>query len=65
MKIKIGNYVFSNNAVPMMVILSKQDKENIKNMSEKCTKYAVFPENFGSQEQMYSWMNQGFGGRKG
>lgn len=56
MIIKIGDTVFDDEDVPMMIVLSPQDKENILNMSLECTKYAQFPDDFGSQGDMLEWM---------
>ena len=41
-----------------MVILTPQDKENIKNMTPDATKYAVFPENWGSDTEKIAWMEK-------
>ena len=55
MKVKIGKEVFDGNNEPIMVILSEEDKENIKNMLPECTKYCSFPEGF-NVEQIKIWM---------
>ena len=57
MKIKIGDKVYDNKEIPVMVILSDQDKLNIKNMLPECTKYAIFPDTFGDREAMHQWMD--------
>ena len=44
MKVKVGNKVFDCEKEPVMVILTDQDKENIKNMLPECTKYCMFPD---------------------
>jgi len=42
----------------MMVSLTKQDKINIKNMLPECSRYAVFPDGFFSNDdEAISWMN--------
>ena len=56
MIIKIGDQVFDNAKIPVMVVLTPQDKENINNMNSECTKYAVFPDDFGTRDQMHAWM---------
>ena len=57
MKFKIGDKIYDDETIPVMVILTDQDKINIKNMLDECTKYAVFPESFGTQEEMHEWMD--------
>lgn len=44
MKVKIGEKVYDSNEEPILVILSEDDKENIRNMSPKATKYCSFPD---------------------
>ena len=46
MKIKIGEKVYDGNDVPVMVILSDDDKENIANMLPTATKYCSYPEGY-------------------
>jgi hypothetical protein len=57
MKVKVGNKIYDGNEEPVMVILTDQDKENIKNMHPDCTKYCVYPESWGEQEEVSAWMN--------
>lgn len=56
MKTKVGDKSYDGKFVPIMVILSNQDKKNIKNMLPHCTKYAVFPDSFGDKDRMFKWM---------
>lgn len=56
MQVKIGDQVFDSKDQPIMVVLSEADKRNIENMLPEATKYASFPENFGTPEEMRSWM---------
>lgn len=58
MKIKVGNIIVSAEIQPVMVILSEQDKINIANMLPHCTKYACFPDKWGTKEKMYQWMEE-------
>jgi hypothetical protein len=44
MKIKIGDKIYDSENEPIMVILSEQDKKNIKNMLPEATKYCSYPE---------------------
>ncbi len=43
MRVKIGNKMFDSEKEPIMVILSKKDKENICNMRQEDTKYCGYP----------------------
>ncbi len=54
-KIKVGDKVFDGEKEPVMVILTNQDKENIKNMLPHCTKYCMFPDTI-SKEEIQVWM---------
>lgn len=57
MKVKIGNGgIYDGESVPVMVILSKQDKINIANMHPDCTKYCVYPSEKWSEEEIKFWM---------
>jgi len=56
MKVKIGDAVYDGERVPVMVILSDDDKRNIASMLPECTKYAAFPD--GTPEaEIERWMN--------
>ena len=57
MKIKVGDIVYDSIEEPLMVILTSQDKENIKNMLPECTKYCVFNEDSISVEELQKWMD--------
>jgi hypothetical protein len=46
MKVKIGEKVYDANEVPILIVLSEDDKENIKNMSPDATKYCCFPDTY-------------------
>ena len=55
MKVKVGDTVYDGAVVPVMVILSEDDKNNIANMLPESTKYASFP--YGSPEdEIGAWM---------
>lgn len=57
MIVKIGNMVFNGDQfAPMMIELTQKDKENIANMAPDATKYAVFPDDWGTPEEMRAWM---------
>ena len=44
MKVQIGDLVFSDLDVPILVLLTETDKKNIANMLQECSVYASFPE---------------------
>lgn len=50
MKIKVRNKIYDGFKEPIMVILTKQDKENIKNMLPEATKYCMYPDSFSEEE---------------
>lgn len=56
MKIKVGDQVFDDESIPVMIILSEQDKLNIENMPTTAFKYALFPEDYGTKDEMKDWM---------
>ena len=55
MKVKVGDTVYDGAVVPVMVILSDADKNNIANMLPECTKYASFPDGI-SEAEIGVWM---------
>lgn len=44
MKVKVGNKIYDGEKEPVMVILSKGEKEHIANMDPDNTKYCVYPD---------------------
>ena len=50
MKVKVKDVIYDGEEEPVMVILTDQDKENIKNMVPGATKYCMYPENFKVEE---------------
>jgi hypothetical protein len=45
MKVKIGNKIYDSYNEPIMLILSDDDKKNIKNMNQNATKFCIYPNN--------------------
>jgi hypothetical protein len=43
MKVKVGNKIYDGENEPVMVILSKSDRENIADMLPEATKYCSYP----------------------
>lgn len=50
MKVKIGDKIYDGNDEPVMVILSKKDRENIEQMPDSSTKYCSYPEGMPEEE---------------
>lgn len=45
MKVKIGDKIYDTSIEPIMLILTKEDRENIENMVPSATKFCAFPKN--------------------
>lgn len=58
MQVKIGNEVFDAEEIPILLILSDKDKFNISHMDPEATKYATFPEDWGTKDEMWEWMEE-------
>ena len=58
MNVKIGNKLYDPNKEPIMIILSDEDKKNILNMDQNCTKYACFPDKGFSEEDIKKFMEE-------
>lgn len=56
MKVKIGAEVYDAGETPIMLILTEQDRENIRNMNPDATKYCAYPEGMDSEE-IERWMS--------
>ncbi len=56
MKIKVGDQIFTEEHL-MMVVLTDADKKNIANMEPDAFKYAQFPKNLDDQDFMRKWMS--------
>jgi hypothetical protein len=54
MRVKIGDKVYSAFDEPIMLFLTEEDKENIKNMPSDCDKYCMYPEEF--EKGIEEWM---------
>jgi hypothetical protein len=61
MKVKINDTVYDANEVPIMLILSDQDKFNITHMAPEADRYAAYPDSLEwSREQVSDWMDEGY-----
>jgi hypothetical protein len=49
MKVKVGKAIFDSDEEPVMLILSKEEKQQIAHMGEQ-TKYCSFPEGLKTEE---------------
>ena len=58
MKVKVGDMIYDGTKVPIMVILTKEDKDNIKRMLPSATKYCMYPETM-TEDQAREWMRKG------
>lgn len=58
MKVKVGNMIYDGEYEPVMVILTDQDKENIKNMLPECASYCMYPSEKHSVEEIRKWMKE-------
>ncbi len=62
MKVKISNVIADSDHEPIMVILTKQDKENISRMHPDSSKYCVYPDDKkwieNDHKKIKDWMNE-------
>jgi hypothetical protein len=60
MKVKINNKIHDSNDVPMVIILSEQDKANIANLHEDKYRYAAAPtDSFENEAEFREWVLEG------
>ena len=64
MKIAVGGKVLDGAVLPVAVILTDKDRENIRNMAKGATVYACFPDNT-PVEDMERWVDFLKGARSG
>lgn len=55
MKVKIGDVVYDAHDLPIMVILTPGEKQQIANMAPDATKYCQYPETY-SPDEIRTWM---------
>lgn len=58
MKVKIKNKIYDGKKERIMVILTAQDKKNIKRMRPEFTKYCEYPRDKYSENEMEEWMEE-------
>ena len=64
MKVKVGNKIYDSNDEPVMVILSRREKEQIANMHPDTTKYCIYPDTDEWTKNDYKAMKQWMSGFK-
>jgi len=57
MKVKVVDRIYDGTKVPIMVILTEKDKENIKRMLPSATKYCMYPETM-TEDEARVWMKE-------
>lgn len=57
MKVKVGDKIYDGEKEPVMVILTKQDKENIKNMHPANFRYCMYPDTW-TEKEIKKWMKE-------
>lgn len=59
MKVKVGDTVYDGTKVPVMVILTEEDKKNIAAMTPEQTRYCQFPDGIDreGQQKIRYWMD--------
>jgi hypothetical protein len=58
-KVKVNDTIYDANEVPIMLILSDQDKFNISHMDPKANRYAAYPRDW-SDKRASAWMDEGY-----
>ena len=56
MKVKVGKRVYDSQKLPIMLVLTAGEREQIAEMPPDARKYAQFPEGFGDEKAMREWM---------
>jgi len=59
MKVKVGDKIYDGEEIPVMVILTAQDKINIMHMLPAAEHYAMFPKDYYKTEaEVLAWMKE-------
>ncbi|MFA4975031.1 MAG: hypothetical protein WC683_20700 [bacterium] len=56
MKVKVGKRVYDSQKLPIMLVLTEAESEEIAKMPAGTHKYALFPAGFGDEKAMREWM---------
>lgn len=57
MQIKIGSKLYDSREIPILLILSDEEKEEIAGMETEAHKYCVYPEG-SDADTIMKWMNE-------
>ena len=57
MKVKVGNKIYDGGEQPVMVILTKGEREQIADMPPEATKYCIYP-------PLHKWIDNEYEGIK-
>jgi len=55
MRVKVGEEVYDGVNLPIMVILTEEDRFNISRMPKKAARYAQYPDTW-TEEDIEGWM---------
>ena len=59
MKVKVGNMIYDGDTRPVMVILTREDKENIASMGPGDFKYCTYPkDSTWDEKKARAWMDE-------
>ena len=58
MKVKVGDKIYNSEDEPIMLILSDEDKENIRTMHKDCTKFCIAPRKKYTNKFLGKWMDE-------
>ena len=57
MRVKVGKRIYSSDKLPIMLVLSDEEKKQIADMGDGASKYAVFPnDNAMTNDEAIEWM---------
>jgi hypothetical protein len=56
MKVKIGDKIYDGNVEPICLILTEDDKQDIRKMTPKATRYCQYPDEGYSYEAICEWV---------
>jgi len=60
MQVKIGNKIYNSDYLPIMLLLSDKEKNNISNMSPGDEKYCSYNPEVISAQNVKRWMEMSF-----
>lgn len=57
MKVKIGDTLYDSNQIPVMLVLSDEDKENLANMDPEANSFCSYPSGMNA-DAIHTWMEK-------